>query len=72
MSCLIRSQGEAMARSVDCLKPFGRFLELGKRDYYTKPSFGPAPIPQNFPISASNADQLLNFHRLSSTNYSPS
>jgi len=51
--------GEAMARSVDCLKPFGRFLELGKRDYYQNTYLGLRPFRNNLSYFGIDADQLL-------------
>jgi NADPH:quinone reductase-like Zn-dependent oxidoreductase/acyl carrier protein len=50
---------EAMERSVDCLKPFGRFLELGKRDYYTNRHLGLRPFRNNLSYFGIDADQLL-------------
>ena len=38
--------GEAMERSIACLRPFGRFVELGKRDYVSNSAYRPAAIPQ--------------------------
>ncbi|WP_178133513.1 type I polyketide synthase [Vineibacter terrae] len=54
---------EAMERSVDCLKPFGRFLELGKRDYYTNRHLGLRPFRNNLSYFGIDADQLLNVNR---------
>ena len=51
--------GEAMARSIDVLKPFGRFLELGKRDYYANTRVGLRPFRQNLSYFGIDADQLL-------------
>jgi len=53
---------EAMERSVDCLKPFGRFLELGKRDYYTNRHLGLRPFRNNLSYFGIDADQLLDAH----------
>ena len=36
---------EAMERSLALLKPFGRFLELGKRDYYADTQDRPPAVP---------------------------
>ncbi len=36
-----------MERSIEVLKPFGRFLELGKRDYYGNTRIGLRPFRQN-------------------------
>ncbi|MEM5585844.1 SDR family NAD(P)-dependent oxidoreductase [Roseibium sp. AS2] len=51
--------GEAMERSIDVLKPFGRFLELGKRDYYGNTRIGLRPFRQNLTYFGIDADQLL-------------
>ncbi|GGE76548.1 SDR family NAD(P)-dependent oxidoreductase [Stappia taiwanensis] len=51
--------GEAMERSIDVLKPFGRFLELGKRDYYANTHIGLRPFRQNLSYFGIDADQLL-------------
>lgn len=55
--------GEAMERSVDCLKPFGRFLELGKRDFYQNRHLGLRPFRNNLSYFGIDADQLLLGHR---------
>ena len=39
--------GEAMERSLAVLKPFGRFLELGKRDFYLNRRIHLRPLRQN-------------------------
>jgi acyl transferase domain-containing protein/NADPH:quinone reductase-like Zn-dependent oxidoreductase/acyl carrier protein/short-subunit dehydrogenase len=54
--------GEAMERSLGTLKPFGRFVELGKRDYYANTQIGLRPFRQNLSYFGVDADQLLN-HR---------
>ncbi len=51
--------GEAMQRSVDCLKPFGRFIELGKRDFFANTRLGLRPFRQNLSYFGVDADQLL-------------
>jgi acyl transferase domain-containing protein/NADPH:quinone reductase-like Zn-dependent oxidoreductase/acyl carrier protein len=55
--------GEAMERSVACLKPFGRFLELGKRDFYGNTRLGLRPFRQNLSYFGIDADQLLTRQR---------
>jgi acyl transferase domain-containing protein/acyl carrier protein len=50
--------GEAMDRSVELLKPFGRFLELGKRDFYLNRRFHLRPLRQNVSYFAIDIDQL--------------
>lgn len=54
--------GEAMIRSIDCLKPFGRFLELGKRDFYMNRHIGLRPFRNNLSYYGIDADQLLVAH----------
>jgi acyl transferase domain-containing protein/NADPH:quinone reductase-like Zn-dependent oxidoreductase/acyl carrier protein len=51
--------GEAMERSLEVLKPFGRFLELGKRDYYENSRLGLRPFRRNLSYFGIDADQLL-------------
>ena len=51
--------GEAMERSLELLRPFGRFLELGKRDYYGNTKIGLRPLRQNISYFGIDADQLL-------------
>ncbi|MBV8848846.1 MAG: SDR family NAD(P)-dependent oxidoreductase, partial [Methylobacteriaceae bacterium] len=50
--------GEAMRRSLALLKPFGRFLELGKRDFYENSAIGLRPLRHNISYFAVDADQL--------------
>jgi phthiocerol/phenolphthiocerol synthesis type-I polyketide synthase C len=50
--------GEAMDRSLELLKPFGRFLELGKRDFYLNRRFHPRALRQNISYFAIDIDQL--------------
>lgn len=51
--------GEAMERSLGCLRPFGRFVELGKRDYYANAPLGLRPFRRNLSYFGVDADQLL-------------
>jgi phthiocerol/phenolphthiocerol synthesis type-I polyketide synthase C len=51
--------GEAMARSMECLAPFGRFLELGKRDFYANTRVALRPFRQNASYHAIDVDRLL-------------
>lgn len=51
--------GEAMRRSLDVLKPFGRFLELGKRDFFENTPLGLRPFRNNISYFGIDADQLL-------------
>lgn len=51
--------GEAMERSIELLRPFGRFLELGKRDFYANTKIGLRPFRRNVSYFGIDADQLL-------------
>jgi acyl transferase domain-containing protein/NADPH:quinone reductase-like Zn-dependent oxidoreductase/acyl carrier protein len=51
--------GEAMERSIACLAPFGRFVELGKRDFYANTRVGLRPFRKNLSYFGVDADQLL-------------
>jgi len=50
--------GEAMERSLELLRPFGRFLELGKRDFYLNRRLHLRPLRQNLSYFAIDVDQL--------------
>ncbi len=51
--------GDFMRRSISLLKPFGRFLELGKRDFVENTTLGLAPLKDNISYFAIDADQML-------------
>ncbi|KGR94823.1 type I polyketide synthase [Burkholderia sp. ABCPW 111] len=51
--------GEAMVRGIDTLRPFGRFLELGKRDFYENSYIGLRPFRNNISYFGIDADQLM-------------
>ena len=51
--------GEAMERSIGLVRPFGRFLELGKRDYFADTRIGLRPFRRNVSYFGIDADQLL-------------
>jgi acyl transferase domain-containing protein/NADPH:quinone reductase-like Zn-dependent oxidoreductase/acyl carrier protein len=51
--------GEAMSRSLRVLRPFGRFLELGKRDFYENTRIGLRPFRNNIAYFGIDADQLM-------------
>lgn len=51
--------GEGMERSLAVVKPFGRFLELGKRDFYQNSRLGLRPFRNNITFYGIDADQLL-------------
>jgi len=55
--------GEAMTRSMDCLTPFGRFVELGKRDFYANTHVGLRPFRRNLSYFGVDVDQLIGEHR---------
>ena len=50
--------GAAMERSLGLLAPFGRFVELGKRDFYRDTQVGIRPLRHNVSYFAVDADQL--------------
>ncbi|SPE21094.1 Polyketide synthase (fragment) [Burkholderiales bacterium] len=52
--------GEAINRNLQLLKPFGRFLELGKRDFYENTRIGLRPFRNNVSYFGIDADQLMN------------
>ena len=51
--------GEAMERSLNALKPFGRFVELGKRDYVANTHIGLRPFRRNLSYFGVDLDQVL-------------
>ena len=51
--------GEAMERSIGILRPFGRFIELGKRDYVANSHIGLRPFRRNLSYFGVDLDQLL-------------
>ncbi|MGA7181517.1 MAG: SDR family NAD(P)-dependent oxidoreductase [Thiobacillaceae bacterium] len=51
--------GEAIRRNLRALKPFGRFLELGKRDFFENTPIGLRPFKDNISYFGIDADQLL-------------
>lgn len=53
--------GEATERSIDLMRPFGRFLELGKRDFYANTKVGLRPFRRNVSYFGIDADQLLTY-----------
>jgi phthiocerol/phenolphthiocerol synthesis type-I polyketide synthase C len=50
--------GEAMEASLELLKPFGRFIELGKRDFYENRRLHARPLRRNISYFAVDVDQL--------------
>ena len=51
--------GEAITKSLECLRPFGRFLEIGKRDLYANSRIGLRPFRNNLSYFGIDADTLL-------------
>src|SRR5262249_39997981 len=50
--------GGAMEQSLSVFKPFGRFLELGKRDFYLNRRIHLRPLRQNISYFGIDVDQL--------------
>ena len=48
-----------MERSIGILRPFGRFVELGKRDYVANTHIGLRPFRRNLSYFGVDLDQLL-------------
>ncbi|APV52467.1 hypothetical protein BWI17_14790 [Betaproteobacteria bacterium GR16-43] len=51
--------GEAIPRNLRALAHFGRFVELGKRDFYENTQIGMRPFRNNVSYFGVDADQLL-------------
>ncbi len=51
--------GEAILKNLRMLKPFGRFLEIGKRDLYENSRIGLRPFRNNLSYFGIDADTLL-------------
>ncbi|WP_313348884.1 type I polyketide synthase [Paracoccus sp. (in: a-proteobacteria)] len=51
--------GEAMQRSVECLAPFGTFIELGKRDYLEGTRLDLRPFLHNLSYHGVDLDQFI-------------
>jgi NAD(P)-dependent dehydrogenase (short-subunit alcohol dehydrogenase family)/acyl carrier protein len=47
-----------MERSIGCLRPFGRFIELGKRDYVSNTHIGLRPFNKNLSYFGVDLDQV--------------
>lgn len=58
LNCL---SGEAMQQSLGILRPFGRFIELGKRDFVENTGIGIRPLRENISYFAVDVDQLFSF-----------
>lgn len=51
--------GEAMSATLAAMRPFGRFIELGKRDFFENTEVGLKRLRENISYFAVDADQLL-------------
>ncbi len=51
--------GEAINRNLRVLRPFGRFMELGKRDFFENTKIGLRPFRNNISYFGIDADQLM-------------
>jgi phthiocerol/phenolphthiocerol synthesis type-I polyketide synthase C len=51
--------GESMRRNLRLLRPFGRMIELGKRDFYENSRLGLRPFRNNIAYFGIDADQLI-------------
>ena len=55
--------GAAMMATFQLLKPFGRFIELGKKDFLDNTHLGLRPFVRNITYAGVDLDELLNFDR---------
>jgi acyl transferase domain-containing protein/NADPH:quinone reductase-like Zn-dependent oxidoreductase/surfactin synthase thioesterase subunit/NADP-dependent 3-hydroxy acid dehydrogenase YdfG len=51
--------GEAIYRSIQCLAPYGRFVEIGKTDIYRNSKLGLQPFGNNLSYIAVDVDRLF-------------
>jgi acyl transferase domain-containing protein/NADPH:quinone reductase-like Zn-dependent oxidoreductase/SAM-dependent methyltransferase/acyl carrier protein len=51
--------GEAVLRNLEILRPFGRFIELGKRDFYANNRIGLRPFRNNISFFGVDIDQMV-------------
>ncbi len=51
--------GQAIDRNLSIMRPFGRFLELGKRDFYADTAMGLRPFRNNISYFGIDVDQLI-------------
>lgn len=51
--------GDSMQASIDLLAPYGRFLELGKRDFYANSKMSMRALRNNIAYHGVDADQLM-------------
>ena len=60
LDCVLNSlAGEGMDQSLRLLRPFGRFLELGKRDFYADSPLRLRPFRDNVSFFGVDVDQLM-------------
>jgi phthiocerol/phenolphthiocerol synthesis type-I polyketide synthase C len=55
--------GKGMLASFNLVKPFGRFIELGKRDFLENTTLGLRPFVRNLQYSGVDLDELLGHDR---------
>lgn len=51
--------GKGMEASLFCTAPFGRFIELGKQDFYANTAIGLRPMKENISYFGVDVDQLI-------------
>ncbi len=51
--------GKGMEASLFCTAPFGRFIELGKQDFYANTAIGLRPMKENVSYFGVDVDQLV-------------
>ena len=51
--------GEAIRKGLSILRPYGRFVELGKRDFYADSKLGLSPFRDNIQFFGVDIDRLL-------------
>ena len=56
LNCL---SGDAIHQNLRILSPFGRFLELGKRDFYSDTDMGLRPFRHNLSYFGIDSDQIM-------------
>ena len=60
LDCVLNSlAGEAVSAGISLLKPFGRFIELGKRDFYADTPMRLRPFSNNLSYFGVDVDQML-------------
>src|SRR6516164_2205213 len=52
--------GEAIPKGISILRPYGRFVELGKRDFFANHKIGLQPFRNNVQFFGVDVDRLLN------------